>query len=171
MLNRNKKQIHPLFFTIKFLFLTNIVIFILQNSEKISHKGVISEIRDEAVFVNIMQASACAGCHVNSACSMADKKEKVVEVFDISGKFKEGEEVMVACSSAMGLKAVFYAFVVPLFLVLVTLMSLIHVIQSEVLAIIGSISLLSLYFVVLYVLKNRFKKKFTFTLSKCNVEG
>ena len=48
------------------------------------------------------QYSACAGCHAKSACTAADKKDKIIEVEDSSGNYQIGDAVVLTGQSSMG---------------------------------------------------------------------
>ena len=86
-------------------------------SESINHNGIIEKIDGNAVFVRIIQQSACSGCHAQSMCSASEKKEKIIEVNDNNpGRFHVNEEVTLCGQSSLGLQAVFLAFVLPLIL-------------------------------------------------------
>jgi len=76
----------------------------------IEHCEIIERVEGGRVFVRIMQQSACAGCHVQSMCMAADKKDRLVEVADPSGLFKANETVMLCGQSGMGLRAALLAF-------------------------------------------------------------
>jgi sigma-E factor negative regulatory protein RseC len=134
--------------------------------QKIEHEGVISWIKDGMIYVNIIQISACSGCHAKSMCSISEKKKKTIEISGLSDKYEVGEKVSVQGSSSMGLKAVFYSFVLPMILVVFILILSIHFLKSEVLAALLSVVMLVVYYSVLYLLKNRFRKTFVFTLVK-----
>ena len=45
----------------------------------VKHEGTITQIDGTTVYVRIIQHSACAGCHVQSACTAADRSEKIIE--------------------------------------------------------------------------------------------
>ncbi|GAB6012329.1 SoxR reducing system RseC family protein [Viscerimonas tarda] len=143
----------------------------LQNTEKLSHEGVISKIVADTVFVSIVQTSACSGCHAKGICNASDKKEKIIEVSNVSEKLNEGDRVSVECSQAMGLSAVFYAFVIPLLLIIITLFVAMHLSKSDTIAAICSVGVLAFYLGILYICKNKFKRKFVFTLTKKEIDN
>ena len=86
-------------------------------SESINHTGFVEKIDGDTVFVRITQQSACSGCHAQSMCSASEKKDKIIEVPDRSGRFRINEEVMICGQNSMGLQAVLLAFVIPLVIV------------------------------------------------------
>jgi len=138
----------------------------LQNTKKIEHAGVISKIEDNCIYVSIMQSAACADCHAKTMCSLSEAKEKIIEIPYISGNYKVGEEVIVTGASSLGLMAVFYAFVIPLILIVSVLLLVIRLFESEILAVVLTIVSLIIYYAILYSLRGKMKKKFVFTLTK-----
>ena len=86
-------------------------------SESINHTGFVEKIDGDTVFVRITQQSACSGCHAQSMCSASEKKDKIIEVPDRSGRFHVNEEVIICGQNSMGLQAVLLAFVIPLVIV------------------------------------------------------
>lgn len=73
--------------------------------ENIEHEGIITNIRNGAVDVQIVQYSACSNCHAQSACTMSDKKEKMVEIpCNNDMDFKIGDKVLIIGNSSIGHK-------------------------------------------------------------------
>ena len=135
---------------------------------KIKHSGVITNIDKDTIFVELISESACAGCHAKTLCGI-DSQKKTIEVKnDNTYLFAIGENINVILRESLGLKAVFLGYFLP-FLVLV--FTLILCLQSEISEIISaslSISILAIYYVILYLFKDRFKKEFYFEIEKCN---
>ncbi len=126
------------------------------------HKGVILKLTDDTIYVQIKQVSACSDCHAKAVCSMADAKEKIIEIPSDKGNYSIGEEVTIIGKTSMGLKAVLFAFVIPLILILFTL----FIFKNEGIASVISLMLLVVYYLALYLLRNWFKKKFTFEIRR-----
>ncbi|WP_277466800.1 SoxR reducing system RseC family protein [Parabacteroides sp. PF5-6] len=134
--------------------------------ENIRHNGIIERIEGGTVYVRILQQSACAGCHARGMCSASDSKVKTVEVTDHSGRFKEKEEVVICGQTALGLQAVVIAFALPIVWVIALVATGIAWGWSEpVSAIMGLIGLIP-YYVIVYLMRERLKRKFVFTLEK-----
>ncbi len=130
------------------------------------HMGVVEDCKGQVVSVRIEQQAACAGCHARSACSAAEKEDKIVEVFYVKNDVKKGDRVLLIGQSSLGLYAVLLAYVLPFLLVLLTLFLTSMFISSELIS--GTISLLVIlpYYVVLSLFKERLKKKFSFDITK-----
>ncbi len=138
----------------------------LQNEKKISHEGVILKILKDSVFVSIVQSSACSGCHAKDMCSVSEKKEKIIEIKADENNYKIGEKVFITGSAAMGFKAVFYAFIIPLIIILGCLLGVARLTGNEIAGIFCAFGFLICYYGSLYMFRGKFKKKFTFELRK-----
>ena len=92
-------------------------------SESINHNGRIEKIEGNAIFVRIIQQSACSGCHAQGMCGASEKKEKIIEVNDNSGKYHVNEEVTLCGQSSLGLQAVLLAFVLPVIFVVAAIVA------------------------------------------------
>jgi len=132
----------------------------------IHHNGTIEHIEGDTIFVRITQQSACAGCHARSMCSASESKVKVIEVTDKSGKFKENEEVIICGQSSLGLQAVLFAFILPLIVVIAMVFIGIQLGWGESVSALSGLSLLVPYYFILYLMRDRLKRKFVFTLEK-----
>lgn len=133
----------------------------------IEHEGIIEKINNNRLSVRILQQSACSACHAKGVCMAADSKEKLVDVTDFSGQFHENELVIIEGKESIGYKAVFWAFVLPLILLVVTLiLSLLVWNLDDSKAAICALSALIPYYLLLYFLRKRMAKTFQFTIRK-----
>ena len=135
--------------------------------DDIYHSGIISEINKEKILVSIISHSACASCKVKGMCNISEMKEKIVEVNPQPGvNFKVGEEVTVLMKKSLGSQAVFLAYVLPFLIMIAVLIILINLTGNEGLSGLISIAFLVPYFYIIYLLRNKFKKKFVFVIRK-----
>ena len=131
----------------------------------IEHKGVIASISGNKLSVKILQESACSSCHAKGACMAADSKEKMVDITDFTGKYKINDSVIIEGKESMGYKAVFWAFVIPLLILVLTIVLTTSVWKlGEMEAAITSIITLAPYYVILYLLRNKMANSFKFTI-------
>lgn len=137
-------------------------------SESISHTGVVEKIENDIVFVRITQQSACSGCHAQSMCTASEKKDKIIEIPDRSGNFQVSEAVMICGQSTTGLLAVLLAFVIPLILVVAAIATGSALQWNETTSGLSGLLLLLPYYYLLYLNRDRLKRKFVFTLKKLN---
>ena len=134
--------------------------------ENIRHQGVIERIEKHKVFIKIIQKAACSDCHAKSVCMSSDKKEKIIEVYDYSGKFSIHEDVIVSTQASTGHLAVFIAFIAPLALVVATIFAGIKISGNESLSGLIGLSVLVPYYSILYFFRDKLKRSFVFSLSK-----
>lgn len=130
----------------------------------IEHDGIVKQVEGNHVKVQIMSMSACASCHANGACSAADMQDKEVDVISESGSFEPGQQVVIIGSRSQGLKATWWAYVLPLVLVVTTLAVTFTYSGDENLA--GALALLVLvpYFLMMYLAGKAMKKTFSFSV-------
>lgn len=138
-------------------------------SESIYHDGIVEKIDGNSVFVRIVQQSACSGCHAQALCTASEKKDKTIEITDsAAGAYQPGEKVKICGKSSLGLQAVLWAFVVPLAVILAALVTAHELQWRDTAAAATCLILLSAYYGLLYLLRDKLKKRFTFTLEKLN---
>lgn len=136
--------------------------------ESINHNGRIEKIEGDTIFVRIIQQSACSGCHAQGMCGASEKKEKIIEVNDNSGKYHVNEEVTLCGQSSLGLQAVLLAFVLPIILVVAAIVAGNYLQWDETTSGLTGLLLLVPYYCILYFLRDKLKRKFIFTLKKLN---
>lgn len=137
-------------------------------NKNILHSGVIERIEFPFVFVRIIQQSACSDCHAKSVCSVSESKIKIIKIEDHSGNFRVNEDVHICGTYTKGLQAVLLAFIIPLLLIVISLFAGNIIIKNETWGGIISLIILFPYYGILYLARNKLKKKFTFSLSKIN---
>ena len=131
----------------------------------IEHRGIITSISDKKISVKIIQQSACSTCHAKGACMAADSKEKVVHVTDVTGKYKINDLVILEGKESIGYKAVLWAFVIPVFILVLTIILATSAWKwGETEAAIASILALAPYYLALYFLRHKMANSFKFTI-------
>ena len=140
----------------------------MKSSEKISHVGQVVSVLEDAIEVNIISESACAACHAKGMCTMADTKEKTITIPKTNESFQVGEQVFVTLRTGLGLNAVWWAYIFPLLLLLLTLLSLPRIHVSEGLSALLALLAAALYYVLLWRFRDKFKEKFVFEAEKLN---
>ena len=129
----------------------------------IDHEGVVKEIDNKHVTVQITSNAACSSCHAEGVCAMSGKKEKII---DIAGNYnlKKGDSVIVQMEKSLGYSAVILGYFIPFIIVITTLVISLALKFNELYA--GIIALLSVfpYYLLLLAYKNKINKKFVFSL-------
>ena len=130
---------------------------------EICHRGRIISITPDLTTVEILSTSACAECHAKGMCGMSESKIKRIAVpTDPYSDRAVGDEVDVALKKTMGLKAVWISYVIPLFILMILILSLSSVTVHEVYAGLGAIAGVALYYLLIYVFRDRLAKDFVF---------
>lgn len=138
----------------------------MSDQTTIDHIGWIESVEDNTVRVRINSQSACASCHAKGACSAADMEEKYFNLPADGREFANGEQVRVQIARRLGLKAVALGYIYPFLVLMSVLIALTIAGVPELQS--GLIALLTLvpYYIVIYLLKNRLNRNFSFTLEK-----
>ena len=134
----------------------------------ISHEGRVIAIDQECISVEFINKSACASCHAKSVCMASDEKIKVIQVENSIEyvDYNVGDVVNILLKRKMGFKAVWLFYVIPLLILMVLLLSLSALKTNEL--IIGAVivALLSLYYFIIYLCRDKVSKDFVFAIEK-----
>jgi positive regulator of sigma E activity len=136
-------------------------------SSCIGQKGVVEEISDVNVSVSFTKYSACGDCHAQGICASFFLSERKIVVENAGKQFQIGEEVNVLMERKMGLRATLIAYLFPFILMLCMLIVFTKLHMSELASGISILLLLAVYFMILYLFRDRLKKQFYFILEKC----
>ena len=133
--------------------------------EEVNHKGKVIKMTPQLTTVAILQHGACSACHAAGLCGMADIAEKAIEVpTDPYASYGVGDEVEVVLKASMGMKAVWLAYFIPLLVLLAVILGLIGLGVAEVPAGLGGIGAVAVYYLLLYVLRDKLKNEYVFTI-------
>ena len=133
----------------------------------IKHRGLVEKIDGSHVVVRIVQTSACSACSAKGLCNASESKEKQIDVYEVNPAYRIGEEVVLCGSTSMGMKAVFLAFGIPVLLLLAALFVTMRITDGDAL-LAAAVALLAVvpYFVVIYLMKDKMNKTFSFVIEK-----
>lgn len=139
----------------------------MSSNNVISHRGKIVDITPEFTTVDIISESACSACHAKSLCTLSESKTKQV-VVPTRGwiPFEPGEEVNVQLKATMGLKAVWLAYVVPLFILLAVLLGLHAAGLGELASGLSSIGAVALYYLVIWLFRKKLQNEYIINIEK-----
>ena len=133
----------------------------------IKHRGIVEKVDGTHITVRIVQTSACAACSAKGLCNASESKEKQIDVYEVNPSYQIGEEVVLCGTTSMGMRAVLLAFGVPLLIVMIALGVSMKMTDDN--ALFSSfIALLSVipYYIVIYFMKDKLNKTFSFTIEK-----
>ena len=115
--------------------------------------------------VRIVQSSACSACKVAAHCTASESKEKMIEVSTSDASlYHKGDSVVVTADSAVGFRASFYGYLLPLILMVIALVGVLKATHSEGAAALSALGVLIPYYVVLYLFRNKLKNKLSFSI-------
>ena len=133
--------------------------------EEITHKGRIVAIDPEITTIEIVAESACASCHAKGICGLGEEKVKLIDVRTSAWHpHQVGDEVEVVLKKAVGYKAVFIAYGMPLVVLFVTMMILNGLGVGELWAGIGSLIAVAVCYLVIFLFRNKISKDYSFYL-------
>ena len=140
----------------------------MNNIEIIEHDGKIYNIDENYIFVKILSASACSGCHAKSFCPVSDLKEKIIQINkkDNNSEYKIGDNIIVYMKKSLGKKAVFLGYILPFIILFLSLMSFIFITNNEGLSGLLSLCLLIPYYLIIYFNRDKLNKTFNFQIKK-----
>lgn len=131
----------------------------------LTQKGNIHKIDSRNYYISISAQSACSSCHSQGVCNVTEIKEKIIEVPLKPGEnFKEGDVVEVLMKKSLGTKAVIIGYIIPFILLLISLLAALKIFDNDGIAGLISISVLVLYYLILYFMKDKINKTFTFSI-------
>lgn len=133
-----------------------------------SHDGIVKSVKHGAVDVTIESTSACATCQAHSRCGFAESKNKTVTIpTENWSEFSIGDIVKVNIDESRGMLAVWIAYVLPA-LVMIAVISILSMADTaEWIVAVSALIILILYVGLLYLLRKKLSRKFTFTIKKC----
>ena len=135
--------------------------------ESISHKGQVVEITPQGTTVRFLSESACSSCHAAGLCGMSEFKEKAVVVpTDLRAGYAVGDEVEVLLAATMGFKAVWIAYMIPLAVLFAVFFGASALGLPEAWAGLAAIAGVGLYYLGVWLLKDRLSDEYVFTIRK-----
>lgn len=131
----------------------------------IEHRGIVEQVMSHAITVSIMQETACSACAAAQLCRSSEKKEKRMEVAcDDASSYKVGQEVVIVGDIGLGMRATLWAYAVPLVLLMAVLIIVGSQTGREGIAALAALLSLLLYYMVLYMFRDKLQRRFTFKI-------
>jgi sigma-E factor negative regulatory protein RseC len=130
---------------------------------EITHRGKIIDITPDFTTIEIIASSACSSCHAKNLCGMSEDQEKHIMLpTDPYATHQIGDEVEVCTKMTMGLKAVWISYVIPLAVLMILILSLSGVFETEVFRGLAAIAGVGVYYFIIWLFRERLKNEFTF---------
>lgn len=138
----------------------------------VKHSGIVQKIERNFLQVKIVQTTSCSSCSIKSHCTSAESKEHLIDVYDKEAdQYHVGEEVWIMASTSMSRLAVWYGYLLPLIILMVSVIGLSKWWgnDSELSVALYSLACVAIYYLLLYFIgKNKMKKTFRFAILKKN---
>ncbi len=132
--------------------------------EQVTHLGVITNISDKDIEIEIHSASSCGSCGIKSACGMSETAEKHLSVPRPEGReFSIGQPVKIVMSARQGNMAAFLAYFLPTFIIITLTVVLSSYIKEWMAALIGG-GAMAVYYFVLYLFREKLRNKFSYEI-------
>ena len=135
--------------------------------DSIKHEGIVSMISINAITISLKGNVNCEGCKAQSACGVSESNDKEIEIENPMQSFQLNESVDVVLNRELGLKAVFWAYVFP-FILMFSVLVITSLFLKEWISGLISLAVLVPYYLMLFVLKDTFKKAFQVSILKFN---
>ena len=132
---------------------------------EIVHSGRIVEITPEFTSVEIVSESACSACHAKGLCGVSESRTKVVQLPTRGwDDYKVGDEVQLVLKSSMGHRAVWLAYVIPLFILLAVMLGLLEAGVRDIVSAGVAVTAIAVYYFVLWLCKKKLQKEYIFNI-------
>ena len=138
----------------------------MADPREITHSGRIVEITPSFTTVEIVSESACSACHAKGLCGISESVRKAVEVPTTLGNWTVGQEVDVVLKRSMGHKAVWIAYVIPLFVLMAVILGLLGLGVRETVAGLGGIAAAGVYYFAVWLLRDKLRKDYSFYIKE-----
>lgn len=134
----------------------------------IEHHGVISKVdRNEGLItVDITDTGDCHACAAAKLCGKARTKSHNTLTIDVenAGQFLPGDKVTLRGSERLHRRAILLATVVPSILLVASMLAVYLMSGSQFIACISALVAMVVFFVVLWVFRDKIDREFTFTV-------
>ena len=137
-----------------------------EKDQKIEHLGRIQKISGDTIKVNLVNVSACSSCHVKGACSVSDVDNKVIEVANPGGNFRQGDQIQVVFKESQGVKALFLGYILPFALLMIVLIITWTLTGNELSTALIALGSLIPYYLGLTLFRKKLAETFTFKVRK-----
>ena len=132
-----------------------------------TREGTVSRSLPHRVEVTVISVSACLHCRLKENCTVSDCRSRNILVeADNPQRYAPGSRVTVLMDSRLGWWAVFYAYILPLILVLGSLFAILTATADETAAAAGALAVLVPYYLLRAAMKKRLLSRYAFRLKE-----
>ncbi len=135
--------------------------------KRIEHNGIIKNIKGKYLIVSILSKASCLSCQLKGVCSTSEVEEKEIEVLNPQDtQYNKNDKVKVYYQQELGFFALFLGYIFPFLLMIITLFVGKTLGYRETIYGLASIIILLPYYLILYLLREKIKNKFRFSIEK-----
>jgi len=135
----------------------------LQQKEVIEHEAIVREIKDSVIIADFISKSACVSCQVKGMCSTSDIQQKTLEVVRPKEQnFEIGEKIIVYINQSLGIRALFFGYLLPFLIIMATLIITLSITNKEGFSALISLLILLPYYLILYLNKEKISQRYKF---------
>lgn len=135
------------------------------SNDIINHEGKVVELADDKVIAEIMVSEACGSCQAKGLCHAQGKSVRIEAPRAPGSHLEVGDSVNVRMSKSLAFSSVLLAYVAPLLLMMAVMMALIALTGSQDVGCIAALATLPCYYIALYKMRHRLRRKFRFDIS------
>ena len=136
-------------------------------AEQIIHLGRVLSVDSSVGSIEILleDGGDCGSCPAAKLCNHGSKSENKVVVMS-DDTFEVGEKVRVVGTEMMHRKAIVLVLVCPCLLLIATMVMVYLLTLDESVAALSGLGLMLVFFIVLYLCRNRIAREFVFRVEK-----
>lgn len=129
----------------------------------IYHEGVAEDVDGRTAVVRFVQNGACGSCTLKSVCNPAEQRVRTVTAAH-DGTVAPGDRVQVGVAESVAWLSILFSFVFPFLVVATTFFYVYLRGGNDIAAGLLSIAALPLYYLLIYLNRQRFRSKVQFTV-------
>lgn len=137
--------------------------------DSIEHEAVVTGIDPGTgnVQVRVLRQGECGSCPAARLCGASDPKGDTMTIRDPRpDRFSIGEKVILTGREALHRKAIMLATVFPCLILILSMVVIFILTADQTLSVVVGLSLTVLFYIILYLMRNRIAHEFTFTITK-----
>lgn len=133
----------------------------------VCHRGVVRQVTEKGLLVEVIVESACAACHAKSFCISSEQRQQLIQAkCSHPQEFTVGEQVQLTMRRTMGGKAVRIGYLYPLIFLIVTLLLSYRFLNNELLSVAVTLAVVFLYYLVVGLSRHKLSSKFVIEANK-----
>ena len=136
----------------------------MNSIDSISHTGIVTNHIKDLAVIHLLSKEECSSCSMKGFCAPDDDDRSRFEVD--RDDLEIGDQVSLEIKPGTGLKAMFWAYLLPFMLIFTVLAVALSLQLAEEWSGLLSLSVLIPYFLALYAFRNRLRAQVSLKVSK-----